>query len=164
MFQSNDFIFTAGVSSTGSYVGYYYGPGTANCNGLKGSTCYGYLATPQKITLKTVQVPKAENTNTLGINDTDVITGYYTNSSGTLHGMMISGGTVTNIDDPKAQTGTTICQGINAAGETVGQYTNSSNAAEGFLYSTGTYTDIGYPGAADTYAYGINNSGSITGI
>ncbi len=162
--QTNDFIFTGGLSSTGSYVGFYYGPGTSNCNGVSGTTCYGYLATPEPLTITAVQVPKAENTNAFGINDSKVITGYYTNSSGTVHGMMISGKTVTNIDDPNAMTGTTFCQGINAAGQIVGQYTNSSNAGVGFLYSSGSFSDIAFPGAADTFAYGINNSGSITGI
>jgi hypothetical protein len=163
-FQTNDFVFSSGVSSTGSYVGYYYAPGTANCDGVTNTTCYGYLATPQSDTLTLVQVENAESTDTFGINDSNLISGFYINSTGTVHGMILSGSTVTNIDDPKAQTGTTFCEGINSAGDTVGQYTNSANAASGFLYSNGIYSDIFYPGGVDTYAYGINDSGTITGI
>jgi len=162
-FQTNDFIFTAGVSSTGAYVGYYYGPGSANCNGVTGTTCYGYLATPQSDTLSTVQVPNAENTSIYAVNTANVMAGYYTDSTGTVHGLMLSGDTVTNIDDPKAQLQTTICLGINNPGQIVGAYTTSTNTEEGFLYTNGAFTDIGFPGATSSYAYGINDAGVITG-
>ena len=162
-FQTNDFIFTGGVSSTGAYVGYYYGPGSANCNGVTGTTCYGYLATPQSDTLSTVQVPNAENTSIYAVNTANVMAGYYTDSTGTVHGLMLSGDTVTNIDDPKAQPQTTTCLGINNPGQIVGAYTTSTNTEEGFLYTNGAFTDIGFPGATSSYAYGINDAGVITG-
>src|SRR5208337_977463 len=33
----------------------------------------------------------------------------------------------------------------------------------GFSLSNGTYTSLNYPGAQDTYAYGINDRGTIVG-
>lgn len=162
-FQTNDFIFTAGVSSTGAYVGYYYGPGPANCDGAKGTTCYGYLATPQSDTLSTVQVANAENTSIYAVNTANVMVGWYTDSTGAIHGLMLSNGTATNIDDPKALEGTTICLGINSSGQIVGSYSPATNVEEGFLYTNGAFADIGVPGALSTYSYGINDSGVITG-
>jgi|HubBroStandDraft_6_1064221.scaffolds.fasta_scaffold00200_7 probable HAF family extracellular repeat protein len=162
-FQTNDFIFTAGVSSTGAYVGYYYGPGSANCNTVTGTSCYGYLATPQSDTLSTVQVPNAQNTSIYAVNTANAMAGYYTDSTGTIHGLLLSFNTVTNIDDPKAQPQTTTCSGINTSGQIVGSYTTSANTEEGFLYTNGAFSDIGVPNALSTYAYGINDAGVITG-
>jgi probable HAF family extracellular repeat protein len=162
-FEPNDFIFTAGVSSTGSYVGYYYGPGSANCGGATGTTCYGYLATPQSDTLSTIQVTNAQNTSIYAVNNPNVFAGWYTDSTGAVHGLMLSNGTATNIDDPKAVAGTTICLGINNPGQIVGIYSTAAITEEGFLYTNGAYTDIGVPNAISTYAYGINDAGVITG-
>ncbi|HLW87756.1 MAG TPA: hypothetical protein VKR57_04645 [Terriglobales bacterium] len=162
-FQSNDFIFTSGVNSIGSYVGYYYGPGSGNCFGVTGTTCYGYLATPQSDTLSTVQVVNAQNTSIYAVNTANTMVGWYTDSTGTIHGLMLSGSTVTNIDDPKALPQTTICLGINTSGQIVGSYTTAANTGEGFLYTNGAFTDIGVPGATNSYAYGINDEGVVTG-
>ena len=162
-FLTNDFIYTAGVSSSGAYAGYYYAPGPANCNGETGTSCYGYLATPQGDTLSTVQAPNAINTSIYAVNNSNVMVGFYTDAAFTLHGLMLSGNTVTNIDDPNAQPQTTQCTGINSSGEIVGSYTLPSNLERGFLYFNGSYTDIAVPGAIHTYAYGINDSGVITG-
>ena len=41
--------------------------------------------------------------------------------------------------------------------------TTSAFADAGFLYSGGKFTSITVPGASDTWAYGINNSGQIVG-
>jgi hypothetical protein len=162
-FQANDFIFTAGVSSTGAYVGYYYGPGSADCNTVTGTTCYGYLATPQSDTLSTIQVANAENTSIYAVNTANAMAGFYTDSTGTIHGLLLSGNTVTNIDDPKAQPQTTICTGINTSGQIVGSYSPAANVEVGFLYTNGAFEDISVPNALSTYAYGINDAGVITG-
>lgn len=162
-FVANDFIFTAGVSSTGAYVGYYYGPGSANCNGVTGTSCYGYLASPQSDTLSTVQVANAQNTSIYAVNTSNVMAGWYTDSTGTVHGLMLSGNVVTNIDDPKALPQTTFCQGINKSGQIAGIYTTTASTEEAFVYTNGAFTDIGYPGANSSYAYGISDAGVVTG-
>jgi probable HAF family extracellular repeat protein len=57
--------------------------------------------------------------------------------------------------------------GINDSGQIVGVYFSSSNGtfvAHGFLDSNGAFSSIDDPGAAGTYAYGINDSGVIVGF
>ena len=51
---------------------------------------------------------------------------------------------------------------INDAGVVVGN-TLSSGGSRGFVRTGGTYTALTYPGAANTYAFGINALGQIVG-
>ena len=165
-FRANDFIYTGGVSSIGNYVGYYYGPGissTSNCNGAISTTCYSYFASPVSVGFTNEQVPNAESTSVYSINNSNVMAGFYTDSTGINHGMTLSGNTVTTIDDPKGQTGGTSCYGLNNMSEVVGAYLTSSNVTQGFLYDNGAYNDIGPSGALSSIAYNINDSGAITG-
>jgi probable HAF family extracellular repeat protein len=75
--------------------------------------------------------------------------------------MMISGGVVTNIDDPK---GPTLCRAINSSNQIVGDYFDTSGNPHGFLYSDGTFTDIPGPTkAVVSEATGINDAGVISG-
>ncbi len=53
--------------------------------------------------------------------------------------------------------------GINRSDEMVGVYEDSADIAHGFLYSEGKFTTIDYPGATQTGAEAINDSGSIVG-
>jgi hypothetical protein len=64
----------------------------------------------------------------------------------------------------------TLPMGINNKGEIVGNYyTGSCCYSNGFLYSRGSYTTIdnpgtqGQPSLVDTFLYGINDSGQISG-
>jgi probable HAF family extracellular repeat protein len=158
-FTSLDFISASGVNNSGSFVGYYLGPGAS------GGEPYGYIASPHTMkSMSTVKVMRAQSTSIIGVNNTNVMVGQYTNSSGQTHGLMLSGTTATNIDDPKAQTGTTFCNGINSSGTIVGYYTTSTNATQGFMYSSGTFTDIGPAGAQFSEAVNINDSSVINGV
>jgi len=164
-FQANDFIFTGGVSNKGSYVGYYVGPSsTTGCNGATGTTCFSYLATPQTtLSLTTVQAANAMNTSIYGVNNSNVLVGWYTDATNTTHGVMLSGNTTTNIDDPNAANGSTIGVGVNTSGQVVGSYIDAGNQSHGFLYTSGNFTDIGPPAAVSSYAYNITDTGTITG-
>jgi hypothetical protein len=50
-----------------------------------------------------------------------------------------------------------IYYGINSAGEIVGSYTDKSGNSHGFLRRGTTYASIDFPGAAATYAAGVND-------
>ena len=52
---------------------------------------------------------------------------------------------------------------INARGDIVGSYTLDTGAAQGFVLSNGILTTLSYPGARDTYAHGITNTGTVVG-
>jgi uncharacterized membrane protein len=56
-----------------------------------------------------------------GINDIGQIVGTY-DRSGTAHGFLLSGGTITEIDYPGAIEGSTVVLGINSVGQIVGNY------------------------------------------
>ncbi len=146
-----------GVNNAGNYVGYYIGPGSA------GARDYAYLAIPTPMTFTSVKVRNAQSTSIYGVNNGNVMVGFYTDAQGAQHGLKLAGNTVTNIDDPKAQTGMTFCYSLNTAGSIVGYYINGSNQEIGFVYTNGTFTDVAPPGATGAFAQGINDSGVISG-
>lgn len=71
--------------------------------------------------------------------------------------------TFTTIDVPGAAV--TNIEGINNTGMMVGDYSSASynKPSHGFLYSGGIFTFFNYPGADSTLAFGINDSGLISG-
>ena len=52
---------------------------------------------------------------------------------------------------------------INDRGDIVGQMIDDNGFAHGFLLSGGVLTILSFPGASDTYALGINDSGLVAG-
>ena len=152
-FATTDFAGTRGINSKGGYTGFYWG-----VDGV--STAY--VAAPQKFTLTQVSIPNSQQGKLFAINNNGVSVGTYVDSGGKRHGMMISSGTVTNIDDPKGVF--TICFGINSTNQIVGDYFDNSGNPHGFLYSGGTFTDIpGPPSALSSDTTGINDAGDIAG-
>jgi probable HAF family extracellular repeat protein len=54
--------------------------------------------------------------------------------------------------------------GINAAGQVVGwSHTDRGGEMHAFLHSNGNMTDLGTFGGRDSFAYGINNAGDVSG-
>src|SRR5689334_12832658 len=51
---------------------------------------------------------------------------------------------------------------INNLGQVVG-YSDTDTSPRAFVYSNGVMTDLGSPNGRSTYAYGINDNGSIVG-
>src|SRR5260221_7173418 len=54
--------------------------------------------------------------------------------------------------------------GVNNSGQAVGSFFGSSGSSTGYLYSSGTVSYLNVPGAVDTYAFGINDSGQVVGF
>ena len=72
--------------------------------------------------------------------------------------------TFTSIDYPESGTKETRAHRINDANQVTGRYMDTSNYWHGFLYSGGSFTTFGnYPGAQNSYPFGINNSGQFVG-
>jgi probable HAF family extracellular repeat protein len=158
VFQTLDFNQAHGINNKGDLVGLYVGPGAPS------GVVYGILATPAALKIPaTVAATDALSTSIVGVNNSSVMVGFYTDSGGKSHGLMLKGRKVTKIDDPNARAGTTSCQGINSTDQIVGYYEAAGGAAQAFLYSDGTFTDIGPAGAIDSYAESINDSGVIAG-
>jgi probable HAF family extracellular repeat protein len=110
-------------------------------------------------------VPGALGTVAYGINAAGSIVGEYADSSNTVHGFVLQGGSLTRLDSTGTGTVKTIATGINAAGSIiVGYDVDGSNTAHGFVLQGGIYTPDSVTDALNTYIYGINAAGtSIVG-
>jgi hypothetical protein len=129
----------------------------------KKGSLHGYILNGKKLT--TVDDPKGTNTAVSGINFNGAINvvGFYLNSSGSPVGFRYTPKTkqFTDIPGPKGAL-SLYTGGMNDQGWIVGDYKDSSGVYHGFLLKGKKYTILDVPGAADTYALGINNKGSIT--
>jgi len=102
-----------------------------------------------------------------GISGSNIV-GYYEDASGTVHGFLFNGSTLTTLDDPLA-TGTdangfsgTSADGISGS-NIVGHYTGSDGNDHGFLFDGTTYTTLDEPLATGSDASGFSGT-VINGI
>lgn len=110
-------------------------------------------------TFTTVDVPGADSTELLDMNDAGVIVGDFYDS--TLQGYVDNGGAFTTVDFPGAVA--SYATGINSGGDIVG-YWFDGTTSHGFLLSGGVFTSLDFPLLAiATEAWGINDSGEISG-
>jgi uncharacterized membrane protein len=107
----------------------------------------------------TIDVPNGSQTIVRGINARGDIFGSYVDAAGAGHDFLLHNGVYTNIDYPG---GGAAARAINARGDIVGGL-GDADGAHGFLLRDGKMTKIDFPGASTTIAFGINNTGDITG-
>ncbi len=103
----------------------------------------------------------------LGVNDSDIAVGFYTDSSGNNHGYEynINTNRYTSVVDPNAPTASLTAAAINDAGDVAGVYTNPANGnTDGFLLSHGRFTDLSVPGSSSTMALGVNSFDEVVGV
>lgn len=101
----------------------------------------------------------------LGVNDSNIAVGFYTDAAGVTHGYTYNIAAHTfsaNIDDPHAVN--TTAAAINNAGEIAGFYVDAANNSHGFIDNGGTFTTLDAPGAAQTSLLGLNNLGEVVGF
>ena len=102
----------------------------------------------------------------LGVNDSNIAVGFYTDAAGNTHGYTYNIATKTfsaNIDDPNAVMNTTAAA-INIAGEIAGFYTDAGGLFHGFIDNGGVFTTLDAAGATDTSLLGLNNLGEAVGF
>jgi hypothetical protein len=101
-------------------------------------------------------------TEILGLNDSGVAVGFYSDSHGDRNGFTLNQatGTFQTLDVPGATN--TTASGINDSGDVVGYYSSGSETV-GFLEKNDGSTTISYPGAVLTMALGINAHDSVVG-
>jgi uncharacterized membrane protein len=112
-------------------------------------------------------VPGEQNNSASAINDRGEIDGVAWTGSpfGVVHSYIFDGRTYTLFDHPLTDIPQTIAGELNDRGQIVGQYNMQSGAIHGFLRDAdGVFTEIAFPGAPNTAAFGINNSGDIVGL
>ena len=106
-----------------------------------------------------IDVPNGTLTALRAINARGDIVGYYLDAGGVGHDFLLRNGVYTNIDYPG---GAGTVRAMNAAGDIVGVL-DDADGGHGFLFRDGKLTKIDFPGASFTRAFGINNTGDITG-
>ncbi len=144
----------AGINNLGQIVGYVDASGVTHGFLLSGGTA------------TTIDVPGANFTNPLGINDSGQIVGRYCSACffGIAAGFLFSGGSFQTIPAaPGALFSATDAQGINNSGQIVGAFETGDGRVHGYLFSSGTFTTIDFPGVPGNAALGLNNSGQIVG-
>jgi len=142
-----------GITSTGEIVGAY---------GDTSGVVHGFIDNAGTFT--SVDFPGATGTAVFQMNASGIIVGGYTDTTGNDHGFVDNAGTFTSIDYPGTTSGTE-ATGIDSAGDIVGSWSSSTApvTGNGFLLSGGVFTPINFPAAATTTAFGINDSGEISG-
>lgn len=138
-----------GMNDFGAYVGWTF----------SGGTYYGFVLGTDGTT-SAVTPPSAVSAHATGINDSNVIVGYFTDASG-IHGFINAGSSYTTLNAPGATA--TYAYGINKQGQVVGYYIDAQGVTHGFVEYLGVFTTIDVPDAIATYGLGINEQGEIVG-
>jgi hypothetical protein len=103
----------------------------------------------------------------LGVNDSDLAVGFYTDANGNNHGYEynINTNRYSSVVDPDAPSASLTAAAINDEGDVAGAYTNPANGnTDGFLLSHGRFTDLSVPGSSSTMALGVNSFGEVVGV
>ena len=111
---------------------------------------------------KDVRIPEVHQASEAnGINSYGVVVGDYFRPP--THGFIGSGNKLQTVDYPSDQAAGTAMEGINDVGQAVGQWVDTGGNTHSFLLdiATDTFTDIIVPGAANVYAWNINNQGGV---
>ena len=103
----------------------------------------------------------------LGVNDSDIAVGFFTDSNGNNNGYEynINTGRYSQVVDPNSPGASLTAAAINDLGQVAGFYTNPATGnTDGFLLSHGHFTDLAVPGASSTSALGVNNFDEVVGV
>ncbi len=118
-------------------------------------------------TFTTIDFPGGFVTAAVDINGMSQIVGRYTDTTGIVHGFLLSGVTFTSITVPPGALWTRAL-GINSGGDIVGDYSltdaRGDKNVHGFLLHGGNFSSFDFPGAAATVAEGIDTNGDIVGF
>jgi probable HAF family extracellular repeat protein len=120
------------------------------------------VATPiRSFSFTTINVPGANATRTLGLNDHGQIVGDFVDAGGVRHGYILSNGTFRTFDPP----GSIQTRGlaISNRGDIGGRYQDSAGVNHGYVLSHGSFTTFDFPGATATFLQGMNDHGQIVG-
>ncbi|HMD64467.1 MAG TPA: PEP-CTERM sorting domain-containing protein [Stellaceae bacterium] len=154
-----------GLNNNGTTVGFY----SNTNNGPPNDANFGFVDIGNTFT--PVNNPNTPATGItvnqlLGVNDSNVAVGFYTDAAGVTHGYTYTIATKTfsaDINDPNA-VGNTTAAAINNAGEIAGFYTDAAGNFHGFIDNAGMFTTLDAAGAMDTSLLGLNNFGEAVGF
>jgi len=98
-----------------------------------------------------------------GVNNSGMVTGFFTNAAGNSFGFLLNGGIYSPIDVPGATS--TQPLSLNNLGQIVGTYVGADGLNHGFIETSGSFmTFDGVPGAPMNLIQGINDNFQIVGF
>jgi centrosomal CEP192-like protein/ASPM-SPD-2-Hydin domain-containing protein len=163
-FPGASWTVASAINDSGQIVGYY-----SDGSGVR----HGFLLNAGAYTTIDCPSPYTAQSAANGINSSGQIVGDCAAPGGvngvygSSQSFLLNGGVLTFLSDVPGGSyngASTFAQAINDSGQIVGWYADPCLcAAHGFLLSAGTYSTIDVLGFGSSYAYGINNSGQITG-
>lgn len=158
-----------GLNDWGISVGFFSTQNTAN----QSNDNFGFYA--RRGRFHQVDFPTGDNASPpvnqlLGVNNSGVAVGFYTNGGGSNRGYEYDIFTrrFTRVLVPGAPPGTAgpslTAAGINNEGDVAGFFNKTSSTVDGFLkLDHGGFVTIAYPGASSTQALGVNDFGEVVG-
>jgi uncharacterized membrane protein len=116
-----------------------------------------------QFTFTSIDFPGGTLTTARGINNHGEIVGAY-RIEPPRHALLIKAGQFIPLA-PTTILGTNFSEAfkINDRGDIVGRFLDDNNFSHGFLFSKGVLTTLDFPGASQTQALGINESGTVVG-
>lgn len=145
-------IYAGGINNSGAIAGTGYGTNSQDIGEIINGT-----------KVKTFTVPGSVRTLAYQINDSGVVAGYYTTSSGVSpNGYAYNGTSFKTISAPGAIF--TFLSGFNNSGDAVGEYGTASNTLVQYFYNGSTFTSVSVPGSFFTEVRGVGNDGQIVGF
>jgi probable HAF family extracellular repeat protein len=117
-----------------------------------------------QFTFTSIDFPGGTLTTARGINNHGEIVGAY-RIEPPRHALLIKAGQFIPLA-PTTILGTNFSEAfkINDRGDIVGRFLDDNNFSHGFLFSKGVLTTLDFPGASQTQALGINESGTVVGF
>lgn len=138
-----------------------YIAGTEGC--LRSCGITGFLLSASGQTTTFVVPNEGHDFVVTGMNNSNQIVGYFTDSANVYHGFFYNSGTVTQLD-VRGATFTAI-SGINDNSAVVGGWIDTSNVEHGFIWTQAKgFTSIDYPHATGTGITAINTAGVVVGV
>jgi uncharacterized membrane protein len=140
-----------------SSIDYSGGPATPACSTNNHSEILGF-------TFTSIDCPGAERTRTNGINNKGEIVGGCKYPGDVMHAVLIRKGRFIPLA-PTTVLGTSVSVAYKMSdrGDIVGIFTGDDGFYHGFLLRHGVLTTIDFPGANETWATGLNDSGTVAG-
>jgi hypothetical protein len=103
----------------------------------------------------------------LGVNDSDIAVGFWTDAAGNNHGYEydINTNRYYTVTDPHAPGASLTAAAINNDGAIAGFYVNPADkVTDGFLKEGRQFIDLAVPGASSTTALGVNDHDEVVGV
>lgn len=153
-----DETYAMGINETGTVVGFWM---MLDATGEPVES-HGFVWKNGSFT--DVNFPGVLNTAVMGINQRgDLVGGWATYMDAPLHGYVYTQGKFISFDVPFAGGWNTQPNDINALGHIAGLYLDENGMCRGFVAVGADFTKIDFPGADQTYVWGINSAGQISG-